>query len=390
VSIYRGLGTACACLGLTLALSLIASPVRGQTYVAFGDSITEGVGDNPTLTAKGYPPRLEGLLSAAGRTATVLNRGVPGEDTSEGLSRIDEVLRRDAPDVILLMEGTNDIAPGLSEETTRFNLDEMAEKAERRGIEVVHATLIPRIPSARQDSSNMENQRLNEEIRDLAGQEGRGLADPFEVFGSQTNLFNTYYDRSSPNDPVGHPNEAGHDLMARIFADVILDSDTVPPVTGIMDPINGAQRVVPGKTIRIGLWDFGAGIDLANTTLLIGGSAVQAVQSGSASGATLTYDPPSPLSGVITVGLRSRDLATPANSVDRTISRFIIRGTVFLDGDVDQDGRVDGADLVDFGRRFGATAGTNRYIPRADFNNDRVIDGEDLAILAANFGESNF
>jgi hypothetical protein len=32
-----------------------------------------------------------------------------------------------------------------------FNLEEMAQRAERRGMEAVHATLIPRIPSATTD-----------------------------------------------------------------------------------------------------------------------------------------------------------------------------------------------------------------------------------------------
>ena len=39
------------------------------------------------------------------------------------------------------------------------------------------------------------------------------------------------------------------------------------------------------------------------------------------------------------------------------------------------------------GRSFGATAAQVRYLPEADFNRDEVVDGDDLAILAMNFGE---
>ena len=38
------------------------------------------------------------------------------------------------------------------------------------------------------------------------------------------------------------------------------------------------------------------------------------------------------------------------------------------------------------GRAFGATAAESRFLDDADFNSDDVIDGDDLAVLAANFG----
>ena len=76
----------------------------------------------------------------------MLNRGVGGEKTPEGLSRIDQVLD-EGGDVLLLMEGSNDISRNISIETTLFDLGEMARRAEERGLEVVHATVIPRIPT---------------------------------------------------------------------------------------------------------------------------------------------------------------------------------------------------------------------------------------------------
>ena len=53
-----------------------------------------------------------------------------------GLTRIDGVLNAvpTSTDVLLLMEGTNDISQRASSfETTRFNLNQMARKAENRG-----------------------------------------------------------------------------------------------------------------------------------------------------------------------------------------------------------------------------------------------------------------
>jgi hypothetical protein len=76
------------------------------------------------------------------------------------------------------------------------------------------------------------------------------------------------------------------------------------------------------------------------------------------------------------------------NRVDRVVMTFQVTGSE-LDGDLDSSGRVDGVDLVMFARAFGATPAEIRYLPDADFNRDDVIDGEDLAVLASNFGQSS-
>jgi lysophospholipase L1-like esterase len=381
---------AAALVPLAAILLLVARAAEAQstTYIAFGDSITAGVGDDPERAEPGYPPRLQALLTEAGAQAIVLNRGVGGERTPEGVTRIDSVLAQGG-DVLLLMEGSNDISRQISVETTQFNLDLMARKAEQRGILPIHATVIPRIPRASVDSDNLINQTLNEQIRELAGIRDRGLVDNFEAFGKIDDLFDKYY-WTEPTDFVGHPNPDGYDVMAKVFFDVLTDRDTTPPVEGLIVPANGARKVPSDESIFITLWDFGAGIDLANTDLLVNDEDVNVVPEGDAKRAELRYDPPNPLANVVRVRLRSRDLATPPNTVDREIARFVIAGTVFLQGDFDESGRVDGADLVTFALSFGALRGQSRYRSKHDFNQDGIIDGDDLAIVAANFGKSSF
>ena len=376
---------------LLLLVSVSAvTPGMAQTgYIAFGDSITAGVGDDPLRPEKGYPPRLEALLQGAGLNATVDNYGVGGEDTVQGLARLPGVLNEAAisGDVLLLMEGTNDISRGIPVETTRFNLNQMAERAENRGMSVVHATTIPRLPNARFDSGNITNTWLNQNIRDMAGRRSRKLADPFEVLSVIPDLYARYYDPAN-DDPVGHPNAAGYDLVAQIFFDVIRNVDRVPPVTGLVSPAHGAKDVSANGPVTVEVWDFGAGIDVAATTLKVNGVPTGAVAAGDAKKVVLTYQPPAPLSGIVSLGLVSRDLAVPPNSVDREVLRFTIAGTQILTGDLDQDGRVDGADLLRFARRFGSRLGDALYSPSADFNNDGIVDGQDLAVLASNFGKS--
>jgi lysophospholipase L1-like esterase len=381
---------AAALLGLwPVAAGAQTDPPPGPTrYIAFGDSITAGVGDDDERELKGYPPRLETLLRDAGRDAVVANYGVGGERTIEGITRIDSVLR-EGGDVLLLMEGSNDISIGVSMETTLFNLGEMARRAETRGIAAVHATVIPRIPTARVDSVNLLNQEMNQRIREIAGLNGRRLVDNFDFFGRLDDRFVLYY-WDDPIDGVGHPNGAGYDLMAGEFFDVITGVDSTPPVPGLMVPANGERNVSPGETLFVTVWDFGAGIDTAATHLRVNGVEVPATLEGGGGRATLTYAPEGGFANVVLVDLVSRDLATPANSTDRQVAKFIVAGTPFLQGDIDESGRVDGVDLVRLARIFGSARGEPRYNGKLDFAFDGVIDGEDLAILAANFGRSSF
>jgi lysophospholipase L1-like esterase len=382
-----------AALLAAAVLAVAAVPAAAQTkYIAFGDSITNpgGAFDDPSRPCPeqcGYPGRLEDLLEGAGIAAEVVNAGLGGEDTSEGLTRLDQVLAEEGGDVLLLMEGTNDISRGLSPETIRFNLDQMAQKAAARGLTTVHATLIPRVPDAqRGDGDNFFTERLAWRIRDLAHSRGRDLADPFEVFRSHPNPFAELYAPGA--DAVGHPNAAGFDLLAETFFDVVREVDSVPPVPGELEPPDGAERVSPRTQIHVRLFDFGAGIDRANTDLLVDGQPVAASMEGDSRRLDLRFSPVEPLSGVVEVGYRARDLAPTPNQRERILGSFLVQGAQLLQADVNGDGRVDGADLVQLARHFGGVNGDSRYARFVDLNQDNRIDGSDLAILASQFGRS--
>ncbi len=367
-----------------LLLLALPRPAAAQTtYVAFGDSITFGVGDDPARAEKGYPPRLEAKLQTRGRNADVRNEGLSGETTGEGVSRITAALDP-GDDVLLLLEGTNDVGK-VSTETIRFNLAEIARKAANAGVTTVHASLVPRLPSAINDGRNLLTGQLASAVRDLAWVQERKLADPFEVFFRLTPDFTRLF---VGGDDKVHPNALGYDLLAEVFADVLTDVDEVPPVTGFISPFDDAQNVDPDVPIRIDVYDLGTGIDLAATRLVVNGTEVETPISGSERKLEIRYDPPQPLSGVVQVTLRARDRATPPNVLDREVTQFVIAGTVFLKGDLDRDGRVDGADLLALAPRFGSHRGDSRFAAFADLNADDQVDGMDLAILASNFGKS--
>lgn len=97
--------------------------------LAFGDSLTYGTG---ATLAESYPYILELLV---GRR--VVNAGIPGEVTGEGLSRLPEVLERVKPSLLILCHGGNDLLRRLDRQQTANNLRAMIRVARERGVAVV-------------------------------------------------------------------------------------------------------------------------------------------------------------------------------------------------------------------------------------------------------------
>lgn len=379
-----------AALALLALLGGSAVRLQAQTpgptvYTAFGDSVTAGNGDE---TGKGgYPPRLQALLEDGGANAQVRSRGVPGETTPEGLARVNSVLA-EGGDVFLLMEGTNDIAQSISGDTTIFNLRQMGLRARQKGFDPYLATLIPRQPYARHDHQNIQTRRLAQYIRDEAGTHGWGSVECFDTFLRIPDVFDTHY-AQDPSDPVGHPNATGYDFMAELFADVLLDVDSIPPVLGLTQPVMFTTEVPRNTNIQMEIWDFGAGLDLDATRIAVNGIPVVAEISGNGDRASIFYNPPGPLSGEIVVQLQSQDLASPPNTIDEDVFAFVVEGAGQpLVGDVDGSGRVDGVDLILLALAYGSAAGDARYNPGADLDGNGIVDAADLSLLSKNFGLS--
>lgn len=313
-------------LGVLLAAA--AAPGLAQTrYVAFGDSITEGINFDELCTCQcreecGYPRRLEDRLQGFGINATVDNRGRGGETTPMGVTRIDKTLTQGG-DVLLLMEGTNDISREVSMETTLFNLSEMARKAAGRGLSTIYATLIPRYPEAELDADNVLNRRLARGIRELAVAEGRQLIDPFEVFANTANVFERFY-AVHPDDKVGHPSSAGYDLLTTVFFQVLMGFDVVPPVTGPVAPRYGAEGVSPLSQIRLWLYDLGSGVDPASVKLRVNGAEVAFAATGGPEALEIFHETEELLTSPVTVRVEARDQAPTPNAMNREVTVFTV------------------------------------------------------------------
>lgn len=55
--------------------------------------------------------------------------------------------------------------------------------------------------------------------------------------------------------------------------------------------------------------------------------------------------------------------------------------------DLNEDGRVDMADIAIVARAFGTREGDPRWDPRADITGDGYVNMRDVAIVASHFGE---
>ncbi len=125
---------AIAAISISAALSGCGSPAlrtipEDGTILAFGDSLTAGVG---TTEENSYPSVLADLT---GRT--VINAGVSGETTDEGAVRLPEELDDAEPDLVIIIEGGNDLLQNRDPATIRENIQTMIEAAKARGVQVV-------------------------------------------------------------------------------------------------------------------------------------------------------------------------------------------------------------------------------------------------------------
>ncbi|MGM0516081.1 MAG: arylesterase [Pseudomonadota bacterium] len=100
-----------------------------EVILAFGDSLTKGVGAPPEDS---YPARLAELSGHP-----VVNAGVSGEMTAEGMERLPAVLDETDPGLMILLLGGNDILRNGSPAEAKRNLSRMIEMAQDRDVQVL-------------------------------------------------------------------------------------------------------------------------------------------------------------------------------------------------------------------------------------------------------------
>lgn len=121
-----------AACGSSPASPTAANPLTPPKRAAvLGDSLAV----TPTLE-QSFPARLQARIDAQGLRWTVVNAGVFGDTTADGLRRESQVLTNDTA-VLVLELGANDGIRGVPTATTSENLSTIIADAQRRNIRVL-------------------------------------------------------------------------------------------------------------------------------------------------------------------------------------------------------------------------------------------------------------
>lgn len=173
---------------------------NNAVILAFGDSLTYGTGAEQT---ESYPAVLEQLI---GRR--VVNAGIPGEETGEGLSRLARVLQKEKPALMIICHGGNDLLRLLNQQQAANNLRDMIRLAQKQGVAVVLIS-VP-TPDMFLSPTHM--------YREIA----KDLAVPLE----DEIIFAVLADGSLRSDYI-HPNAAGYRRIAEALATLLRESGAI-------------------------------------------------------------------------------------------------------------------------------------------------------------------
>ncbi len=190
-------------------------------FLAFGDSMTDGqsaVSSRYSLDpVTSYPSMLRQMLVERYPTQTIQveNAGRSGEWAADGQYRLRDELARYQPEVLLLMEGANDLAAlgarGMNPATAA--IESMVADAGRHGVMVFLATLPPQRPGGSRASFIELLPAYNDWMRRIARERGATLVDVHAALEGDLSLLSA--------DGL-HPTVDGYRAIAQAFADAII------------------------------------------------------------------------------------------------------------------------------------------------------------------------
>jgi len=166
--------------------------------LAFGDSITYGYHVDKE---QNYPSQLSQLL-----LADVINAGINGELTSQGLQRLPGLLKKHKPQILIICHGGNDIIRRKSLIKAKENIKKMIKLARAQNIHVV----LVGVPML--EVLTLSTAQIYYEIADE-------MNVPLEGSALETILG----DNNLKIDQI-HPNTEGYTLLANSLANLIANT----------------------------------------------------------------------------------------------------------------------------------------------------------------------
>ena len=167
------------------------------------------------------PGRPEGAARAryALQPVDVVNEGLAAETVTDGVvtspatvSRLRTALIANSAQVVLLLEGVNDLSLQAPVATIARGVRDLVREARQRGAQVLVATLLPQSGSCRGTKAAVIP-AVNDAIRAMAAQENAPLVDLYQGFNGSASPY-------IGSDGL-HPNELGYQRVADIFFAVI-------------------------------------------------------------------------------------------------------------------------------------------------------------------------
>lgn len=162
-------------------------PSKGKDIVAFGDSLVAGVG------ASGENTNFVSILSRRiGKP--IVNLGVSGNTTEDGLARLNE-LDKYKPKVVILLLGGNDYLKKVPIDTTFSNLEKIIKNIQSRGAVVLLLGV----------RGGIVTDKFDEKFEELADKTGSAFV---------SNVLDGLITKQEyMSDPI-HPNDTGYAKIA--------------------------------------------------------------------------------------------------------------------------------------------------------------------------------
>ena len=199
--------------------------------VAFGDSITNGVGLADVTEADTFRDIVRrGLTEKLGKKVEVINAGVNGEIVTQAIRRLDRDVLKRKPDIVTIMFGGNEAGfyrpetrgfadtPRVPLEVFAATVAKIVKRTRAAGITVVLMTCPPmterywgnRLEPYQKNGINFLVKDYAQAMRDVAAKTGVELIDVYRAF-EEDPATRGYF-------PDGlHPDARGHRLIAKLL-----------------------------------------------------------------------------------------------------------------------------------------------------------------------------
>ena len=173
--------------------------LSANTILFLGDSLTEGLG---VTKENAFPKLVETLIQKElKKNITVINGGVSGSTSSDGLARLKWYLKK-KPYIVFLALGTNDGLRGLNLKQSQKNLEEIVEYTQKFKAKVLLAGM--RIPPNYGPEYVEDFEKIYQELKNKYNLKTM----PFLLDGVAG------VQKMNQRDGI-HPNEEGHKIIAK-------------------------------------------------------------------------------------------------------------------------------------------------------------------------------